>query len=122
MKVTGFLFFITLQLVAAVRFMPVSAQGTAQAAAPLTTRPNLAIVATPSGSGRGGFGLNGLNDGLAPTNTGNFRGGGGNRTQARSMYWVQYEWTKPISTKEVAVYWWNYNNNIRLPEAYRISY
>jgi DUF1680 family protein len=61
---------------------------------------------------------------MAPTNTGNFRGGGGggNRTQARSMYWVQYEWKQPVTTKEIAVYWWNYNNNIRLPEHYRISY
>jgi DUF1680 family protein len=35
---------------------------------------------------------------------------------------VQYEWKQPVSTKEVAIFWWNYNNAIRLPEAYRISY
>jgi hypothetical protein len=38
------------------------------------------------------------------------------------MYWVQYEWKQPIATKEIAVYWWNYNDNLRLPEAYRIKY
>ena len=118
MKISQILYFSTLALLAC---SGSSAQGTT----PLTTRPNLAIVATPSGPTRGGgFGLNNLNDGLAPTNTGNFRGGGGggNRTQARSMYWVQYEWKQPVTTKEIAVYWWNYNNNIRLPEQYRISY
>jgi len=98
-------------------FFNASSQGTA---APLTTRPNLAIVATPSAV-RGGFGITTLNDGVAPTNQGNFRGGG-NRTQARSQYWVQYDWTQPVNTKEIAIYWWNYNNNIRLPEAYHIKY
>jgi DUF1680 family protein len=38
------------------------------------------------------------------------------------MYWVQYEWKQPIATKEIAVYGWNYDNNLRLPEAYHIKY
>ncbi len=88
-----------------------------------SSRGNLAVVATPSSSGRFGGNLNALNDGRTPTNTGNFGGGGGrNRVIPRSMYWVQYDWSQPISTKEIAVYLWNYNNAMRLPEAYRVQY
>lgn len=94
----------------------------AQNAAPLTTRPNLAIVATPVSSMRGGFGVNGLNDGLAPVNLGGRGGGGNNRVQPRQNIWVQYEWAQPVSTKEIALFWWDYNKNVRLPEAYRIQY
>ena len=98
----------------------ISMPALAQQPAPLTTRPNLAVVAASSGANRFGTSLSSLNDGVAPTNQG--RGGGGNRPQPRSMYWVQYEWKQPISTKEIAVYWWNYNNGLRLPENYRIKY
>lgn len=90
----------------------------------LTTKPNLAVIAKAS-VGRGGFNVNGLNDGLAPVNIGNARPGGGggfNRPQPRTNISVQYEWAEPINTSEVALFWWNYNNNIRLPEQYRISY
>ncbi len=116
MKIVRLVCLYAMPLMASIGSLSVFGQGTAS----LTARPNLAVVATPSAA-RGGFGLNALNDGFAPTNQGNFRGGG-NRPQVRSMYWVQYEWTQPINTKEIAVYWWNYNNNIRLPEAYRIKY
>ena len=94
-----------------------------QQAEPLTTRPNLAIVATPSTSVRFGQPLTSLNDGVAPTNTGNRGGGGGNRPpQPRTQTWVQYEWKQPVSTNEIGVYWWNFNNALRLPEAYKVTY
>lgn len=88
---------------------------------PPTSRPNLAIVAAPSASARFGASLDALNDGLTPTPSGNNRGGG-NRQFPRSQYWVQYEWAQPVSTKEIAVYWWNFNNGLRLPMAYRLQY
>lgn len=95
----------------------------AQQPEPLTTRPNLAIVATPTNSVRFGQPLTSLNDGIAPTNTGNFRGGGGNRPpQPRTQTWVQYEWKQPVSTGEIAVYWWNFNNALRLPLGYKVTY
>jgi uncharacterized protein len=96
-----------------------------QQAEPLTTRPNLAIVATPTTSVRFGQPLTTLNDGVAPVNTGNFRGAaaGSNRPpQPRTQVWVQYDWKQAISTSEIAIYWWNFNNAIRLPEGYRITY
>lgn len=93
-----------------------------QSAEPLTTRANLAVVATPSSSGRQGPSVNAFNDGLAPTPSRGGGGGGNRNPQPRSVQWVQYEWKQPVSTKEVAVFWFNYNNNVRLPEAYRIQY
>jgi uncharacterized protein len=92
-----------------------------QSAEPLTTRANLAVVASPTSSGRQGQGANAFNDGLAPT-PGGGRGGNRNNPPPRTVQWVQYEWKQPVSTKEVAVFWWNFNNNVRLPDTYRISY
>jgi uncharacterized protein len=130
MKTIHFLFTGTLAIMAAALSLPVFGQaptnGLVQGAAstdapqPLTSRPNVAVVATSSSSARFGMPLQGLNDGLAPTNQGNRRGGG--RPQPRTNMWVQYEWAQPISTKEIAVYWWNYNNSLRLPEAYQVQY
>lgn len=80
--------------------------------------PNIAVVAATSSSLRADRQLNFLNDGLTPTNQGNRS----SRQQPRTNLWIQYEWTQPISTKEIAVYWWNYNGTIRLPENYRLLY
>lgn len=79
---------------------------------------NISVVATPSSSLRTDRTFNFLNDGLTPANAG-YRNA---RPQPRSNFWLQYEWVQPISTKEIAVYWWNYNGNIRLPETYRVLY
>ncbi|MDF2188126.1 beta-L-arabinofuranosidase domain-containing protein [Paraflavitalea sp. CAU 1676] len=89
------------------------------AAAP-SPKPNLAIVATPAASGRFGASLDALNDGLTPTPSGNNRGGG--RRFPRSQFWVEYQWAQPVTTSEIAVYWWDYSSNLRLPEGYRIQY
>lgn len=88
----------------------------------ITSKPNLALVAKVNSS-RGAFGVNTLNDGLTPVNM-NQRGfgGGGARPQPRANIWVQYEWAEPVTTGEVGLFWWNMNNNVRLPENYRISY
>jgi DUF1680 family protein len=84
---------------------------------------NLAVVATTSGSSRFGGQLSFLNDGLTLTNTGRMRTGGGNRPPQRSStQWVQYEWTRPVSTKEISVFWWNFDNSTKLPYAYRVQY
>ncbi|RYE22259.1 MAG: hypothetical protein EOP42_24655, partial [Sphingobacteriaceae bacterium] len=92
----------------------------------LNTRPNLAVVATPVSSLRGGFNSTALNDGIAivfPPNPRAGGSGGNNRAvPPRQNLWIQYEWAQPVSTKEMAVYWWDYNKNIRLPEAYHIQY
>lgn len=101
-----------------------TAPATAQApeAKPLTTRPNLAVVATTSSSMRGGFNAAALNDNLAPVFIGGGRQGNNRVQPPRQNIWVQYEWAQPVSTKEIAIFWWDFNRNTRLPETYRIQY
>ena len=36
--------------------------------------------------------------------------------------WVQLEWSQPISTKQVEVYWWDDGRGVRLPTACRLLY
>ncbi|MCJ7821020.1 MAG: glycoside hydrolase family 127 protein, partial [Bacteroidales bacterium] len=80
------------------------------------------LVATPSSSQRYGAALNSLNDGLIPASTEGIRSGGNRPPQRLTAQWIQYDWSQPVTTYEMAVYWWNYNNTIRLPQAYRIKY
>ncbi len=96
---------------------------TVKAQQSITSKPNLALVAKTSSS-RGGFGVDALNDQKTPVNTGNNRGGfnNNNNRPPRANIWVQYEWQEPVSTSEIGLFWWNFNNNVRLPEQYRISY
>ncbi len=82
---------------------------------------NLAIVAKPSGSARYEASYNSLNDGLTPVNVAFPRTG--NRPQRRlTAQWVQYDWTQPVTTGEIHVFWWNSDNAVKLPQAYRIKY
>src|SRR5258708_27863983 len=98
----------------------ISLSAAAQTANNNDPRGNLAIVAAPTGSGRQGGLLTNLNDGLTPTPRGNTRG---NRPPQRlGTQWVQYEWKQAISTKEIAVFWWDFTKTMPLPAAYRIEY
>ena len=82
---------------------------------------NLAIVASPSGSMRYTSSYNSLNDGLTPVDVTLPRTG--NRPQRRlTAQWVQYDWDQPVSTGEINVFWWNFDNAVTLPQAYRIKY
>jgi len=48
---------------------------------------------------------------------------GGNRPPQRlTAQWVQYDWIQPVSTGEISVFWWNYENRVKLPQTYRIKY
>ena len=49
---------------------------------------------------------------MVPTATG--------RAPARE--WVQYNWSKPISTKSVDVYWWIDGQGVGTPKACRLLY
>ncbi|MBE3139110.1 MAG: Tat pathway signal protein, partial [Thermoplasmata archaeon] len=96
----------------------VNGQGTIS----LPSGKNLAVVASQTSSSRSGASMTSLNDGLIPNNTGSMRSGGNRPPQRPTAQWVQYEWTQPVSTREIAVFWWNYENTVRLPQAYRIKY
>jgi DUF1680 family protein len=110
MKNRSFLFC----LLGALLYLPVKAQEAIG-----TTGSNLAIIAKASGSGRSEEALRSLNDGLTPTPPGNSR----YRPQPRlGTQWLQYEWAQPVQVNSIGVYWWNYSNTLRLPQAYRIQY
>ena len=81
---------------------------------------NLANVAKASGSMRYNAAYNSLNDGVTPL-TGP-RSGGNRPARRLTSQWVQYDWTHPVTTGEIRVFWWNYENSVALPQVYRIKY
>ena len=87
---------------------------------------NLAKVATPSASGEGGESrigdLAALNDGFEPQNS---------HDRSHSVFimwppsesqWVQYEWTKPVTTNRIEIYWTADNRGGGVPASYKVSY
>jgi len=96
-----------------------AAWGQTQTASPA----NLAILASPSASYvSGDTKLAALNDGFNPTDSrDNERGSYGNWNRTGTQ-WVQYEWSRPISTAKMDVYWWADGRGIALPKACRLSY
>jgi DUF1680 family protein len=108
--------FITLPILVKAQTAP-SSQGPSQAQ---SAPGNLAVVATATGSGRTDYIITTLNDGLTPTPPGNSRF---LRPQPRfANQWVQYEWKQPISTHQVALFWWDYTKQARLPGVYHLEY
>jgi len=93
-----------------------------QGIVPTPACKNLAVVASASSSFVNGPSLVSLNDGLIPDNTGGMRSGGNRSSMRNTVQWVQYEWTKPVRTSEMTVYWWDYENTLKLPVSYRIQY
>ncbi|MBN1126649.1 MAG: glycoside hydrolase family 127 protein [Sedimentisphaerales bacterium] len=84
---------------------------------------NLALIATPSASRvSGDTSLASLHDGYAPE-TSHVRGRGSyGNWPARGTQWVQYDWSKPISTNKIDVYWWDDRRGVHLPAACRLLY
>ncbi len=84
---------------------------------------NLAVVAEPSSSRvSGDTSLAALQDGNEPENS-RVRGTGSyGNWPARGTQWVQYDWTRPVSTRKIDVYWWDDHRGVRLPKACRLLY
>ena len=82
---------------------------------------NLAAVAEPSSSRvSGDTALAALNDGHAPDSS-HVRGRGSyGNWPARGTQWVQYDWSRPVSTRKIDVYWWDDRRGVRLPKACRL--
>jgi hypothetical protein len=99
--------------------------GVAIPAVPATVEPaaNLAVAAIPSSSHvSGDTSLAALNDDNQPRNS-RQRGTGSYGNWPRTgTQWVQYEWTQPISTRRIEVYWWDDRQGVRLPKACRLLY
>jgi hypothetical protein len=84
---------------------------------------NLALLATATTSFVSGHeSLAALNDGFNPAGVNDHRHGAYGNWPQTGTQWVQYEWTQPISTREVAVYWWDDSQGVRLPAACRLLY
>ena len=84
---------------------------------------NIGFIAEPSTSYVSqDTSLAALNDGHAPESS-HVRGTGSyGNWHARGTQWVQYDWSKPISTAKIDVYWWDDRGGVRLPKACRLLY
>lgn len=88
-----------------------------------TAQVNMALVATPSSSYvSGDTSLKALNDGVEPRNSRDNRRGSYGNWNRRGTQWVQYEWSQPISTNKVDVYWWNDGQGVLTPASCRVLY
>lgn len=84
---------------------------------------NLATVATPSTSFVSGHQtLAAVNDGYEPNGVNDHRHGAYGNWPRTGTQWVQYDWTRPISTRRMEVYWWDDSRGVRLPAACRLLY
>jgi DUF1680 family protein len=84
---------------------------------------NLAVVATPSSSYTSGdTSVDALNDGNTPRwSRDRSQGSYGNWNRIGTQ-WAQYEWSQPISTNKIDVYWWDDRQGVRLPSTCRLLY
>ena len=88
-----------------------------------TRESNLALVATPSASHTSGdTSVTWLNDGNEPRNSRQRGTGSYGNWPRQGTQWVQYDWSKPISTKRIEVYWWDDHQGVRVPKACRLLY
>ena len=107
---------VPLLLLLGLMAVPLSASR-AQAAA------NLAVVAKPSTSYvSDGCSVSALNDASKHKNSRDRRAGSYGNWSHPGTQWVQYEWTQPVSTDKVDLYWWDDRQGVRLPVAARLSY
>jgi len=84
---------------------------------------NLAQVATPVASYvSDDTSLAALTEGCAPSNSRDNQHGAYGNWPRTGTQWVEYDWSQPICTKEIAVYWWDDRQGVRLPKACRLKF
>jgi DUF1680 family protein len=87
------------------------------------TAVNVAVVATPTASYTSGdTSVTALNDGNEIRGSRDRRRGSYGNWPRRDTQWVQYDWSQPISTKLIEVYWWDDRQGVRLPKESRLKY
>ena len=87
------------------------------------TGVNLAVAATPASAYvSGDTQESALNDGFTPRDSRDTRHGMYGDWPRTNDHWVEYSWTQPVSTKQVAVYWWDDQRGVRLPKAWRVKF
>lgn len=91
-------------------------------------KANIAILAKATGSARDGNPILELNDGLTPNSVPDdmrqwLENVNKNRRPHRlTTQWLQYDWVHPVKIDEVAIFWYNFDNLMKLPKAYRLKY
>jgi len=84
---------------------------------------NMALVAIPSTSFHSGdTSVSALNDGNNPENSRERGTGSYGNWPHTGTEWVQYEWTQPIATKQIEVYWWMDGQGVGAPKSCRLLY
>ncbi|NLX25461.1 MAG: Tat pathway signal protein [Lentisphaerae bacterium] len=84
---------------------------------------NIAVVAVPSTSYvSGDTSVDALNDDVRPRRSNNRNNGSYGNWPQTGTQWVQYEWSEPISTDAVEVFWWDDRQGVRLPSSARLLY
>jgi len=103
----------------AVSVLLATAAGAQNSSAPV----NLAVVAKAAAAYvSGDTSLAALNDGFTPRNSLDNRHGSYGNWPNTGTQWVEYDWSQPISTKQMEVYWWDDNRGVRLPKSCRVKY
>ena len=88
-----------------------------------TARVNVALAAKPSTSFVSGHEtLDAINDGFEPAKSGDKRYGAYGNWSRIGTQWVQYEWSKPVNSAKIDVYWFDDDAGVRLPKASRLLY
>jgi DUF1680 family protein len=84
---------------------------------------NLAKVATPGGGYvSGDTRFSALNSGAEPASSADTASGAYGTWPRTDRQWVSYEWSAPVSTDSVDVYWWHDGQGVGLPRAARLLY
>lgn len=87
---------------------------------------NLALIASPSSSSgyRTAESMMVLNNSIIPERIENLREEAfiSRSPRGASPNWIQYEWIKPVSTREIGIYWIADDERIFLPKSFNLSY
>ncbi|ESQ88397.1 beta-L-arabinofuranosidase domain-containing protein [Asticcacaulis benevestitus] len=84
---------------------------------------NLAKVAKPSTSyNSGDTRVSALNDGNSPASSADAEAGMYGNWPKTGTEWVQYDWSQPVTTNKIEVYWWIDGQGVGAPKACRILY
>jgi DUF1680 family protein len=84
---------------------------------------NLAIVATPSALYcSGDTKVSALNDGVTPANSADDSAGSYGNWPTVDTQWVQYDWSRPVTTSKIDVYWWADGRGVGEPASCRVLF
>ncbi len=88
-----------------------------------SSEPNIAWAAKPSSSFTSSdTSTAALNSGFDPQNSADARHGSYGNWPRRGTEWVQFDWSQPVTTGRIEVYWWADGRGVHLPVASRLSY